>query len=76
MAVGWYVKRLVVVEEAHDSAADGRVDDGRGDDLVHRLVVLWMRRIVDETGSATGHGAREETHSQRFVVCYALQRAN
>ena len=76
MAVGGDVERFVVVEQAEDGAADGRVDDGGRDDLVHRLVILRMGGIVDDAGAAAGHGAGEEGHPQGFVVGYALEGAD
>lgn len=51
VAVGGDVELFVVVQHAEDVAGRGRVDDGGGDELVHRFVVRGMRWVVDEAGA-------------------------
>ena len=51
-------------------------DDRGGDDLVHSLVVGWVRRVVDEAGSAGVNGTGEESHTNGALVGDALERAD
>lgn len=76
MAVGGHIQRFLRVEEAHDVAGQGRVDDGRGDELIHCFVVRRVSWVVHEAGAAGVDAAGEEGHAQGFVVGDALQGAD
>lgn len=76
MAVGRHVKRLVGLQEAQDVRRRRRVDHGRRNELVHRLVVLRVAGVMHQSGTAERHGAGEEGHAQRLVVRDALECAD
>ena len=63
MAVGGDVQGFLRVEEAHDVAGQGRVDDGRGDELVHCLVVGGVGGVVHKAGTAGVDAAGKEGHA-------------
>lgn len=76
MPVGGDVEGFLAVEEAHDVGGERGVDDGRGDELVHCLVVGGVRGVVDEAGAAGVDAAGEEGHAHGFVVGDALKGAD
>lgn len=51
LPVGWHVVRLVAVQHLQDVVSGGSGDDGRGDDLIHGLVVTRVRRIVHQASA-------------------------
>lgn len=73
MAVGRNVKCSVVVEELEDVRSRGGIDDGGGDELIHRLMVGWFCRIMNETCAAAVHRTRKESHSKRLLMSDALE---
>lgn len=77
VAVGGDIQRFAVVSEEFEDVVGGRgVDDGGGDELVHRFVVGGFGGVVDEAGAAAVDGAGEEGHAQGFLVGDALERAD
>ena len=75
-AVGGDVERFVVVEELEDVVWRRGVDDGAGDELVHRLEVGGVGRVVHETCAACVHGAGEECEADAALSRDALKSAN
>ena len=75
-AVGGDVERFVVVEELEDVVRRRGVDDGAGDELVHRLEVGGVGRVVHETRAACVHGAGEECEADVALSRDALKSAN
>ena len=64
------------MEEFEHVAGRRGVDDGRGDELVHGLVVGRFGRVVHEAGAAAVDRAREEGHAHGFLVGDALEGAD
>jgi len=66
LAVLRYVYRLfgVAVEQTENVRWWRRVDDGRCDELVHRLVVSRVRRVMDEASTTSVDTAGQEGHTQ------------
>ena len=70
------IERFVVVKHLDHVARGWSVDDRGGDDLVHSLVVGWVRRVVEEACSAGVDGAGEESHPNGALVGDALERTD
>lgn len=70
------VQGFVGVQEFDDIGWSGCVDDARGDELIHGLVVVEFRGVVHEAGAAGVYTAREKGHAERFVVGDALEGSN
>ena len=75
-SVSGNIERFVIVKHLDHVAGGWSVDDRRGDDLVHSLVVGWVRRVVDEACSAGVDSAGEESHTNGALVGDALERAD
>jgi hypothetical protein len=73
-SIGGNIEWFVIVKHLDHVAWGRSADDRGGDDLVHSLVVGWVRRVVDEAGSAGVDGAGEESHSNGALVGDALER--
>lgn len=76
MAVGRDVERLVVVKETQNIGRRRTVHHTGGYDLVHRLVVLKTRWVVDEACTAAIDVSGKERDPERLVVRNTLERAN
>lgn len=70
------IQILIVVQEFDDVARLRGVDDRGGDELIHRLMIARMGRIVDEPGATDVDGAGEESHAEGFVVGDSLEGAD
>ena len=64
VAVGRHIDGFLRVEEAHDIAWQGSVDDRGRDQLVHCLVIRRVGRIVHKAGTTCVNAAREEGHAK------------
>lgn len=69
MAVLRDVERFLARVQEFDNVRRWRsVDDGGGDELIHRLVVRRFRWIMDETCPTHRDGATQESHTDGFLV--------
>lgn len=66
----------MAVEEFEDVTIRRGGDNGGGDKLIHRFMVLRVGWIVDETCPAGIYCTREEGESYVPVVGYALECAD
>lgn len=76
MTVLRYVEGFVVVQEFEDVGGWGRVDDGRGDELVHGFVGAGVGGVVQQADAAGGDGAGEEGDADGALLGDALQGAD
>lgn len=76
MTIGGDIEQFMVVEELEDIGGRRRVDNGSGDDLVHRFVVGRFGRIMDQASAAAVNGTRQEGHTDRFLKSNSLESAD
>lgn len=75
-AVGGDIERFVVVEKFEDVRGRWSIDHGRGDELVHCLMVGRVGRVVNETSAAGVDGSRQEGEADGALFRDALERAD
>jgi hypothetical protein len=76
MTILRYVEGFVIVQEFEDVGGWGRVDDGRGNELVHGFVGVGVGGVVQVAGAAGGDGAGEEGDADGALLGDALQGAD
>jgi len=76
MAILRNIQGPIVVQEPENIVARWGVDDRRCYDLVHCLVVLGFRRIMDEAGTADVDPTGEECHAEGLVMGNPLKSSD